>query len=164
LSAGGAGDERGDDVGGVPVEGLAAPVVSHRRSRVGVASGLLHVAQRHAGVQTGGGGDEGVTQRVRSDPLADPRTASDTSHDPPGGVTVEALAIDVEEIGPSTRSPTAKSTARATRGASGIVTSFPPLRNTVSVRWPRSRPSASMLAPIASDTRSPFNASSDTNA
>ena len=30
------------------------------------------------------------------------------------------------------------------------------LARIVSVRWPRSSPSASMLAPVASDTRSPF--------
>ena len=54
--------------------------------------------------------------------------------------------------------------ALATRGANGIVTSLPPLRITVRVRCPRSWPSASMLAPIASDTRSPFNASNDTSA
>jgi hypothetical protein len=46
----------------------------------------------------------------------------------------------------------------------GIVTSLPPLRNTVSVRCPRSSPRASMLAPITSETRNPFNANSDTNA
>jgi hypothetical protein len=42
--AGGSGDEDGDDVGGVAVQGLAATVVAHRRARVGVAGGFLHVA------------------------------------------------------------------------------------------------------------------------
>jgi len=31
VSARGAGDERGDDVGGVPIQGLAATVKAHRR-------------------------------------------------------------------------------------------------------------------------------------
>ena len=34
----------------------------------------------------------------------------------------------------------ARSTARAVRGASGTVATLPPLRVTVRVRWPRSRP------------------------
>jgi hypothetical protein len=42
VSAGGAGDERGDDVGGVPIQRLAAPV-SHRRPRVGVTGCFLNV-------------------------------------------------------------------------------------------------------------------------
>ena len=37
-------------------------------------------------------------------------------------------------------------------------------RTTVSVRCPRSTPRASTLAPIASDTRNPFNANSETRA
>ena len=46
-----AGDERGDDVGGVAVQRLAATVIAHRRPWVGVARCCLHVAQRHAGVE-----------------------------------------------------------------------------------------------------------------
>jgi DNA-binding CsgD family transcriptional regulator len=69
-SAGGDGDEGGDDVGGVTVEGLAGPVVAHRRARVGVTGCFLHIAQGHTGVQ--GGGDEAVAQAVRRDPLGDP--------------------------------------------------------------------------------------------
>jgi hypothetical protein len=46
----------------------------------------------------------------------------------------------------------ARSIARAVRGASGMVTTLPSLRVMVSVRWPRSVPSASMLAPVASET------------
>jgi hypothetical protein len=41
--AAGAGEERGDDVGGVPVEGLAATVVAHRRAWVGVTGRFLDV-------------------------------------------------------------------------------------------------------------------------
>jgi hypothetical protein len=85
-SAAAAGDERGDDVRGVPIQGLAATVIPHRRSRVGVTGGFLHVTQRHTGVQ--GGGDEAVAQGVRTDPLRDPGAATNAAHDPSSGVTV----------------------------------------------------------------------------
>src|SRR5262249_58633227 len=62
------------------------------------------------------------------------------------------------KIGPSTRSPIARSRLRAVRGASGMVTILPPLRSTVSVRCPRSLRIAVMSAPSASVIRSPFNA------
>jgi hypothetical protein len=61
-SAGGAGEEGCDDVGGVPVEGLAGPVVAHGRARVGVGGGFLDVPEWDAGVE--GGGDEAVAQAV----------------------------------------------------------------------------------------------------
>jgi hypothetical protein len=43
----------------------------------------------------------------------------------------------------------ARSIALAVRGASGIVTTLPPLRVITRVRCPRSMPSASMSAPVA---------------
>ena len=66
--------------------------------------------------------------------------------------------------GAPVRSPMAKSIARAVRGASGMVTTLPPLRVIVRVRWPRSRSRCSMSAPVASETRSPFSASSEISA
>jgi hypothetical protein len=48
----------------------------------------------------------------------------------------------VRKIGPSQRSPTARSIARAVRGASGMVTTLPPLRVMTRVRSPRSVPRA----------------------
>jgi hypothetical protein len=45
---------------------------------------------------------------------------------------------------PSVRSPMATSIARAVRGASGMVTTLPPLRVMVRVRCPRSRPRCSI--------------------
>jgi hypothetical protein len=48
----------------------------------------------------------------------------------------------------------ARSIARAVRGASGLVTTFPPLRVITKMRWPRSVPSASISAFVASETRS----------
>lgn len=55
----------------------------------------------------------------------------------------------------------ARSSARAVRGARGMVTVMPPLRCTTRVRWPRSRPSWSMSAPSASETRSPLRAGNE---
>jgi hypothetical protein len=58
----------------------------------------LHVAKGHAGVQ--GGRDEGVTQRVRTDPLGDPGSAGDPAHDPPSDVTVEPATVGLDEDRP----------------------------------------------------------------
>src|SRR5215472_14706567 len=69
----GSGKVGGDDVGGVPVEAAAGPVVAHRRAWVGVGGGFLHVAKRDSGVE--GGGDERVAQRVRPDRFGDPGAA-----------------------------------------------------------------------------------------
>lgn len=99
-----------------------------------MAGRLLHVAQRYASVE--GGGDEGVPQRVRPDSPGGPGASGDASHDPPGGVAVESSTIEVDEDRPVV--------AFADRQVD--------------------RPGASMSAPIASDTRSPFNASNDTSA
>ena len=53
LSFSPAGDEDDDDVRGVLVEVLAAPVVDSRRARIGAPGSDLYVAERDAGVQTG---------------------------------------------------------------------------------------------------------------
>ena len=95
LSAGGAGDEGGGDVRGVAVEGLAATVLAHRRAGVGVNGRFLHITQRYISVQRRG--DEGVTQGVRSDPLADLGAAGNASHDPPRRVPVESPPVVVDE-------------------------------------------------------------------
>jgi hypothetical protein len=68
------------------------------------------------------------------------------------------------KTGPSLRSPTARSSARAVRGASGMVATLPPLRVMIKVRCPRSTPSASMLVPVTSETRSPLRASREISA
>ena len=57
------------------------------------------------------------------------------------------LPSAARNTGPPVRSPMARSIARAVRGASGMVTTLPPLRVTVSVRCPRSRPRCSASAP-----------------
>lgn len=50
-SAGCAGYESGDDVGGVAVEGLSGSVIAHGGAGVGVTGRFLDVAQRYSGVQ-----------------------------------------------------------------------------------------------------------------
>jgi hypothetical protein len=58
VSAAGAGEERGHDVGGVAVEGDSGPVVAHGRAGIGVAGGFLDVAERNPSVcrRLGGAG------------------------------------------------------------------------------------------------------------
>jgi hypothetical protein len=59
----GAGDEGGDYVGGVPVEGYPGPVIAQRGPVIGVRRGLLDVSQRHSRVETG---REQCSNRVES--------------------------------------------------------------------------------------------------
>jgi hypothetical protein len=156
------GDERCDDVGGVPVQARPRAVVANGGPRIGVGGGLLHIPQRHPGVKRGG--DEGVPQRVRADVLGDPgrRVTRRTIRAAP--CRSSRRPSPARNSGPSARSPAASSIARAVRGASGMVTTLPPLRVMTRVRCPRSRPRCSMSAPVASDTRSPLSASSEMRA
>jgi hypothetical protein len=78
----------------------------------------LDVAQGDAGVE--GGGDESVSQRVRADRLRDAGLLGDSADDSAGAVPVEALPSRRRKIGPSRRSPMARSRLRAVRGASGM--------------------------------------------
>jgi len=86
---------RKPDVGGVPVQATAGPVVPHRGTRIGMGCGLLYVAQRHPGVERGG--DERVPQRVRSDVLADPGAPGYPADDPPGAVPVQPPPVSGQE-------------------------------------------------------------------
>jgi hypothetical protein len=56
----------------------------------------------------------------------------------------------VNNSGPEIRSPAARSTAFATRGARGITASLEPLPTTVTIRWPRWAERSSMLIEQAS--------------
>ena len=111
---------------------------------------LLHVAERDSGVE--GGGDERVPKRVRATCLVIParRVTLRTIHAAPWRSS--RLPSPARKSGPSVRSPMARSSALAVRGASGIVTTLPPLRVMTRVRCPRSTPMCSMSAPVASDT------------
>src|SRR3954471_16376534 len=82
----------GDCVGGVAGEVVAVAVVAAGGAGVGVADGVLHVAQRDAFVE--GGGDEGGPHRVRADAfgVGDAGVAGEAADDPPGGDPVEGGA------------------------------------------------------------------------
>jgi hypothetical protein len=96
----------------------------------GVRGGFLHVPQGDSGVE--GCGDERVPRGVRADLLADPGAAGDPAHDAGGAVPAGPPAVGVEEQRPA--GALAGSIARAVRGASGMVTTLPPLRVITRVR------------------------------
>ena len=98
MLLGGSGEVGGDDVGGVPVEAAAGPVVAHRCARIGVRGRFLHVAERDPGVE--GGGNERVPQGVRPGRLADPGAAGYPADDPGGAVPVQPLPIGAAEDRP----------------------------------------------------------------
>src|SRR4051794_36457344 len=75
----------GDLVGGVAGEVVAVAVVAAGGAGVGVADGVLHVAQRDAFVE--GGGDEGGAHGVWADPfgVGDAGVAGEAGGEGPGG-------------------------------------------------------------------------------
>ena len=104
-------------MGRLAVKGNPCPVVPHGRAGVGVRSRFLDVAKGHARVE--GGRDESVAQSMGTDRLVNPGAARHPAHYAPSTVAVHALAIGAQEDGPASRSPMARSTARAVRGARG---------------------------------------------
>lgn len=62
---------------------------------VGVPGGLLNVAQGNTGVERSG--DEGMTQGVRSDLIADAGAAGDSSNNAAGGVAVEGASVAADQ-------------------------------------------------------------------
>ena len=135
----------------------------HRRPRVCTRGGLLHVAQQHPGI--GSGGDEGVSQRVRRDGLADPGAAGGRADDPPGAVPVQPPPVRGPEHRPAgaladgqvdrpgrPRRQRYRDDLAAPCGCSSASGARAP------------RPGCSTSAPAASQTRSPFSASSEISA
>src|SRR3954466_12822494 len=90
----------GDCVGGVAGEVVAVAVVAAGGAGVGVADGVLHVAQRDAFVE--GGGDEGGPHRVRADAfgVGDAGLSGEAAEEAPGGDPVEGGAGGGGEDGP----------------------------------------------------------------
>jgi hypothetical protein len=70
-------------------------VVAPGGAWVGVASGLVNIAQRDTGV--GRGSDDRLEEGVRSDRLVDPGSPGNAAHDSGRGVPLEALAVAAEE-------------------------------------------------------------------
>jgi hypothetical protein len=79
----------------MPVKAGACPVIAHRGARISVGCGLLHVPQRHPGVE--GGGDERVPQRVGADMLVDSGATGYPPDDPGGAVPVQPPPVRGEE-------------------------------------------------------------------
>jgi hypothetical protein len=156
FSPSGTSDVSSEYVGCVPVETAAGAAISHSGARIGVGGGFLHVAQRDPGIQRRG--NERVSQSVRPNRLLIPARWATRRTIRAAPCRSSRRPSEARKSGPSLRSPAARSIARAVRGASGTVTALPPLRVTTKVRCPRSTPRDSMLAPVASETRSPFRA------
>jgi hypothetical protein len=152
-----------DDVSGVPVQAAAAPVIPHRGPRVRMGGCLLDIAERDPGVQTAAVMNACLSVwGVTGLPIPARRAVLRTIR--PAACRSSRRSSLVTNTGPSVRSPMTRSIARAVRGARWTVTTLPPLRVMTSVRCPRSSPRCSMSAPVASDTRSPFSASSEISA
>jgi hypothetical protein len=99
-----------------------------------VGSGFLDIAQRDASAQRGS--DEAWRSVCGPTVLVIParRAIRRTIHPAPCRSSRRPSAA--RKMGPSLRSPMARSIARAVRGASGPVTTLPPLRVITRVRWP----------------------------
>jgi hypothetical protein len=101
---------------------------------------------------------------MRTDRIGDPGASGEAAHDPPSGVPVKTPPVAIE------KDRTLRALADGQIDRPGGVRrqrygdDLAALRRMVRVRWPRSRPSASMSAPNASETRSPLIANSDTSA
>jgi hypothetical protein len=96
-----------------------------------VGSGFLDVSQRDPGIKCGG--DECMPQCVRPNGLADPGPTGDAADDSSGAVPVQAAGFGGHEDRPFCALADGQ-VPRAVRGASGIVTTLPPLRVITSVR------------------------------
>ena len=153
-----AGHEGGHDVGGVPVRGPARTVVAHRRSRIRMRRRLLHIRRAtpasSAAVMKECRSECGPIRLSIPARFANRRTTRDEAWR-----SSRRVPSWFKNNGPSVRSPIAKSTARAVRAASGMVTTLPPFRSTVRVRCPRCNPRSSMSAPRASEMGSSLRAS-----
>ena len=145
----------------VPVQAAAGPVISHRGPRVRMGGSFLHVPQRDPAsklaVMNACRSVCGVTGLV----IPARRAVLRTIRPAPCRSTSNRRRQEYRPVGALAGGQVDR---RAVRGASGMVTTLPPLRVMVRVRWPRSRPSCSMSAPAASDTRRPFRASSEISA
>ena len=88
---GGTCDVGGDDLGGVPVQAAAGPVIPHRRPWIGVRGSFLDVTQRDPGIERGG--NERMPECVRRDGLGDHSPAGDLAHDPSGTMPVQSPPV-----------------------------------------------------------------------
>ena len=137
----------------------------HTASSSAGPHGRLPPGHRGAAPRPLCGGDERVPQRVGRDLLGDPGAAGGPADDPPGAVPVqpppvcgqEQRSVGVFAHGQVDR-PGGPRRQRRRHHLAAL------MRVMVRVRCPRSRPRCSVSAPVASETRSPFSASSEISA
>ena len=162
----------GDGVGRVPVQAVPGVVVAAGGAGIAVAGVVLHVAQRHPGVQRQGDRRCGAASAARADPTprSRPRAASrrTSSHSWLGRIRPP---VAVASSGPPSprHSPSPALAARSAQvGVQGGAVwrgerdLRPPgaLASTRSTRCPRSAPRSAMSAAKASSTRSALCSSS----
>jgi hypothetical protein len=116
---------RRNEVSGVPVQTAVGTFIANRGPRVSVGGGFLDISQRNpassAAVTNAGRSVCGLTRLLIP---ARPATRRTIRAAPRRSSRRPSVA---RKIGPSLRSPMARSIARAVRGASGMVTILPPL-------------------------------------
>src|SRR3954470_17292552 len=137
-SAGPAGQEAGDLVGGVSLEGVGADVVAGRGGlRAGVAQQALDVAQRNALIEPDRA--DGAPERVRPDGPADPgdlRGAGDVAVHRAAAMPAP-VRVRVCSSGPLVRPSMAACTAGKAGRGTGIRAGLSPLPTKVNVTEPR---------------------------
>ena len=79
-------------------EGLAASVVAHGGAGISVAGRFLDIAQWDAGVERGG--DERMTQRVRSNAFVEPGSTGEATNNSPRRMPIETIAVIVDQDRP----------------------------------------------------------------
>ena len=159
VSAGvrGVGEEGRDDVGRVSVERASGAVAAAGLAWVGVSCEVLHVAQAAAGIERGR--DGWVAERVGEMGLSIPARFASRRTIRPAACRSRRVPPLRASSGPSVRSPTAASIARAVRGASGMSAGWLPLPMMLTTRCPLANARSDSSAPQASDTRRAFSAS-----
>jgi hypothetical protein len=163
--AGGSCDVGGDDVGGVPVQGCPGPLSLANLMVVRESAWEAASCTSRKGTPASRAAVMNACRSVCGPTfLAIPARRATRRTIRPAACRSSRRPSGARKTGPWHRSPMARSIARADRGASGIVTTLPPLRVMTRVRCPRSRPRASISAPVASETRSPLRASREISA
>jgi hypothetical protein len=105
-----------------------------------------------------------MAQSVGSHALGDPGLAGDALDDPCGGVAIEAFVVSSEEQRAFAAFANREVDRSGGAGRKRDDHRLAAFAQDGQGAMPRSRPSASMLAPVASETRSPSSASKLINA
>ena len=110
-------------------------------------------------------GETGDRLATRREDRGTEEGAGDPADDPGRAVPVQPPPVRCEEDRPFGALASRQIDRPGGAGrASEMAATLPPLRAITRVRWPRSSPRCPMSAPVASDTRRPFSASSEIRA